>query len=565
MDNKEKIASMLSEATGIEVEKVLKLVEIPPKKEMGDFAFPTFTLAKEFKKAPNIIAQEIKEKLDPTSFERIENMGPYVNFFLDKGSFAKDLVSKILTEKENYGKSNTGNGRSVLIDYSSPNIAKPFNVALMYTTCLGNALHRIFSFEGYNAVGINHIGDYGTQFGKLIYAYTQWGDESALEEDPIKELTRIYVKFHQEAEKDPSLDDKGRAHFKNLEDGKEFEVKLWERFRELSLKDFKKVYDMLDIKFDSVKGEAFYQDMMPKVIDEIKNSGILTESQGANVVMLDEYKMPPAIVLKSDGSSIYITRDIAAAEYRKKTYDFYKALYVVANDQALHFKQLFKVLELMGHEWAKDMVHVGFGLIKFKGMKFSTRQGNIMYLEDFLNDAIKIVTDIINEKNPDLADKEEVAKKVAIGGVKFIYLKNNREKEINFDFEEVLNFDGETGPYVQYTYARGKSILRKNDAENANFENADLSLLKEVEEFELIKTLSQFNQSVLDAIEKYEPSIVTRYTLDVAKSFNKFYNNIQISTSQDDVKLARLALVEASCQVIKNGLNLIGVQVVERM
>lgn len=565
MDIKFKIAQLISDASGIDVNKVMGLIEVPPKKEMGDFAFPTFILAREMKKAPNMIAQEIINKINPEGFEKIESLGPYVNFFLDKGNYSKELVKKILTEKENYGKSNSGEGRPVLVEYSSPNIAKPFNVALMYTTCLGNALYNIFGFEGYKAIGLNHLGDYGTQFGKLIYAYTNWGDEKALEEDPIKELTRVYVKFHEEAEKNPELDDKGREHFKNLEEGKEFELSLWEKFKELSLKDFDRVYKMLNIKFDSLIGEAFYQSRLPGVIEKVKESGILKESQGANVVMLDEFNMPPAIIQKSDGSSIYMTRDLAAAIYRKETYDFYKSLYVVANDQALHFKQLFKVLELVGYEWAKNMHHVGFGLIKFKGKKFSTRQGNIMYLEDFLKDAINIVLEIINEKNPDLENKEETAVKVAIGGVKFIYLKNNREKEINFDFEEVLNFDGETGPYVQYTYARGKSILRKSGIEKNSFENADLSLLKESEEFELVKVLAGFNQAILDAIEKYEPSIVTRYTLDVAKAFNKFYNNIQISTSEDDVKFARLALVEATCQVIKNALALLGIDVVERM
>lgn len=565
MDYKEKISKILSEASGLDKEKIYSLVEVPPKKEMGDYAFPCFVLSKELKKAPNMIAAELKEKIDPIGFEKVDALGPYVNFFLDKGEFSKDVIYNVLENKENYGKSYSGKKRTVLVEYSSPNIAKPFNVALMYTTCLGNVLYNLYKFEDYEAVGLNHLGDYGTQFGKLIYAYTQWGDEKALEEDPIKELTRIYVKFHEEADKDESLNDKGREHFKNLEEGKEFEVGLWKRFRDLSIKDFSKVYDMLNIKFDSLNGEAFYQDKMPKVLEDIEKSGILTDSQGAKVVMLDDYKMPPAIILKSDGFTIYATRDITAAIYRHETYNFYKSIYVVANDQALHFKQFFKVLELMGHEWANDMVHVGFGLIKFKGMKFSTRQGNIMYLEDFLKDSINIVTDIINEKNPSLDNKEEVARKVGIGGVKFIYLKNNREKEINFDFEEVLNFDGETGPYVQYTYARGKSILRKNNIENIDYKNAKLNLIKETEEFELVKVLDGFNKAVLDAIDKYEPSIVTRYVLDVAKAFNKFYNNIQISTSKDDEKLARLALVEATCQVIKNALNLLGIEVVESM
>lgn len=561
MDYKLMVANKIAEASGLDADKIYALMEIPPRSDMGDFAFPCYTLAKELRKAPPVIAKELADQVDPAGLEKVEALGPYLNFFLDKGEFVGNIVKKILESGVEYGNENTGTGKKILVEYSSPNIAKPFNVALMYTTCLGNALYRMYQSEGYDTVGINHLGDYGTQFGKLIYAYRMWGDESALEADPIGELLRIYVKFHDEAEKNPALDEEGRRHFKNLEAGAEYETGLWNRFKNLSLKDFQKVYDILNIEFDSLKGEAFYSDYMPQVIDQIRAKGILTESQGAQVVMLDEWNMPPAIILKSDGSTIYCTRDVTAAIYRKQTYDFDKCLYVVGSPQSLHFRQVFKVVELMGNEWAKDLIHVGFGLVKFQGMKFSTREGKVFYLTDLLKEAIQRARDIIEEKNPELENKEEVARKIGIGGVKFIYLKNSREKEIMFDLNEVLNFDGETAPYVQYTYARGRSILRKNVSTG----EGDLTALKEKEEFELAKVLEHYNDAKREALEKYEPSVFTRYILDVAKTFNKFYNNINIGNSEPSLRNARLKLVEATCQVIANGLGLLGIDVVERM
>lgn len=561
MDYKMMVAKKIADASNLDVDMIYQRMEVPPRAEMGDFAFPCFTLAKELRKAPPLIAQELAEKVDSDGIERVEHLGPYLNFFLDKGQFVGTVVKEILEEGANYGNENTGAGKKILVEYSSPNIAKPFSVALMYTTCLGAALYNMYQSEGYDTVGINHLGDYGTQFGKLIYAYRMWGDETALETDPIAELLRIYVKFHDEAEKNPELDEEGRRHFKNLEAGEAYETGLWNRFKELSLHDFQKVYDILDIEFDSLQGEAFYSAHMPRIIEDIRTKGLLTESQGAQVVMLDEYNMPPAIILKSDGSTLYSTRDITAAIYRKETYDFDKCLYVVGNPQALHFKQVFKVVELMGHEWANDLVHVGFGLVKFQGMKFSTREGKVFYLTDLLKEAIDKARAIIEEKNPDLEDKDEVARKIGIGGVKFIYLKNSREKEIMFDLDEVLNFDGETAPYVQYTYARGQSILRKNASTGVG----DLTALCEKEEFELAKVLERYNQVKREALDKYEPSIFTRYILDVAKTFNKFYNNINISNSEDSLRNARLQLVEATCQVIDNGLGLLGIDVVESM
>ncbi|WP_138202928.1 arginine--tRNA ligase [Haloimpatiens lingqiaonensis] len=563
MDYKNYVAEKIKAHVDMEIEDIMALIEIPPKSDMGDYAFPCFKLAKTFRKAPNLIAEELKDKIDNEGFEKVENLGPYLNFFLEKSNVAKDIVEKVLNQGENYGVSNEGQGKKVVVEYSSPNIAKPFHVGHLFTTVIGNSLYKILSSQGYDVVRINHLGDWGTQFGKLISAYKRWGNEEALEKEPIKELLRIYVKFHHEAEKDPSLDDEGRAYFKKLEDGAEEETALWRRFRDLSLKEFSKVYDILGVEFDSYAGESFYNDKMEAVVEEIDSKGILTESNGAKVVMLDEYNMPPCIVKKSDGATIYATRDLAAAIYRKKTYDFYKNIYVVGTPQALHFKQIFTTLKLMGNEWAKDCVHVGFGLVKFSDRKLSTRKGEVIFLEDLLNEAVTKTLEVIDAKNPELENKEEVAKKIGIGAVIFTYLKNNRERDIVFDWKEMLNFDGETGPYVQYTYARGKSILRKLG--NASSE-VDYSKLNSKEEFELIKLLGGFKDAIDNSIEKLEPSIVTRYVVDVAKAFNKFYNSHSIANAKDEeTKNARLKMVEATCTVIGNALNLLGISTVEKM
>ena len=419
MDYKKKIAELIKSQVELDLEKIEQLIEIPPKPEMGDYAFPCFQLAKSMRKAPNMIAEELKDKFDKDGFERIENLGPYVNFFVDKGNFTKNTIEKVLTEGDNYGASNVGEGKTVCVEYSSPNIAKPFHVGHLFSTAIGNALYKMYKKEGYEAVGINHLGDWGTQFGKLISAYHRWIDEAALEEDPIKELLRIYVKFHEEAEKDPSLEDEGRAYFKKLEDGDAECQALWKRFRDLSLKEFERVYNILGVEFDSYNGEAFYNDKMDAVVEMLKEKGLLVESNGAQVVMLDDYNMPPCIVLKADGASIYATRDLAAAIYRKKTYDFYKSVYVVGLPQALHFKQVFKTLELAGKEWAKDCHHVGFGLVKFADRKLSTRHGEVILLDDLLKQSTETVLETINEKNPELENKEEVAKKIGVGAVIF--------------------------------------------------------------------------------------------------------------------------------------------------
>ncbi len=554
MDYKNKIAQLIKQHVDLDIDAIEKLIEIPPKSEMGDYAFPCFQLSKVMRKAPNMIAETLKDAINKDGFERIENLGPYLNFFVDKGVFAENTINKILKDGDSYGESNIGEGKTVCVEYSSPNIAKPFHVGHLFTTAIGNSLYKMFKKEGYDVVGLNHLGDWGTQFGKLISAYNRWVDEEALEKAPIDELLRIYVKFHDEAEKDPSLEDEGRMYFKKLETGDAEAQALWKRFRDLSLKEFERVYDILGVKFDSLAGEAFYNDKMDVVVNELKDKGLLVESNGAQVVMLDDYNMPPCIVLKGDGASIYATRDLAAAMYRKKTYDFYKSIYVVGSPQALHFKQVFKVLELAGHEWANDCVHVGFGLVKFADRKLSTRKGEVVLLDDLIRESVEKTLEVINEKNPELENKEEVAKKIGVGAIIFTYLKNSREKDIVFDWKEILSFEGETGPYVQYSYARANSIISR--AENISSE-VDYSKLSSKEEFELVKVLANFNNQIKLATDKLEPSILTRYVIDVAKSFNKFYNAHSVLNLDDEVlKATRLSLVKSSLQVIKNGLEL---------
>ncbi|GAA0738273.1 arginine--tRNA ligase [Clostridium oceanicum] len=563
MDYKKLVAERIKENVDLDISFIEKLIEIPPKPEMGDFAFPCFQLAKTFRKAPNLIAEELKEKMNKEGFEKVETKGPYLNFFLDKEDLIKTTIEQILEEKEAYGSSDMFKGKTAVLDYSAPNIAKPFHVGHLFSTSIGNALYKILSFQGYKCVGVNHLGDWGTQFGKLISAYRRWVDEEALEKEPIKELLRIYVKFHEEAEKDPSLEEEARANFKKLEDGSKEETELWTRFKDLSLKEFNKVYDELGVNFDSFAGESFYNDKMDAVVDEIDKKGLLTDSNGAKVVMLEDYNIPPCIIKKSDGATIYATRDLAAAMYRKKTYDFDKCIYVVGTPQALHFKQVFTTLKLMGHDWADNCKHVGFGLVKFANKKLSTRKGEVIFLEDLLNQSVEETLKIINEKNEKLENKEEVAKKVGIGAVIFTYLKNNRERDIVFDWNEMLSFDGETGPYVQYSYARGKSILRKAGEVTGAI---DYSKLNSKEEFELAKLLKGFKEAILASIDKLEPSIVTRYVIEVAKAFNKFYNAHNImNLSDEEMKNGRLKLVEATCNVIKNALGLLGIDVVEKM
>lgn len=563
MDYKKIVATRLKENIDLDLDKIESLIEIPPKSDMGDFAFPCFQLAKVMKKAPNMIAKDIADVINKDGFEKVESLGPYINFFMDKVKFSESIVNEILSEKDSYGSSKIGDGKRYLVEYSSPNIAKPFHVGHLFTTAIGNALYKMLKFEGYDTVRINHLGDWGTQFGKLISAYKRWGNEEAIEKSPITELLRIYVKFHDEAEKNPSLEDEGRMYFKKLEEGDNEAVELWKRFKDLSLKEFNNIYSILGVDFDSWAGESFYNDKMDIVVKELEEKNVLTDSNGAKVVMLDEYNMPPCIVVKSDGASIYATRDLAAAMYRKKHYNFDKCIYVVGKDQILHFKQVFKTLELAGHTWAKDCVHIPFGLVKFADRKLSTRKGNVVLLEELLKEAVAKTLETINVKNPELKEKEMVAKEIGIGAVLFTYLKNSREKDIVFDWDEMLSFEGETGPYVQYSYARAKSILRKAEGINGD---VDFSKLTSKEEFELTKVLEGFNKAILLAIDRLEPSVVTRYTIEVAKAFNKFYNAHSVLNLEDTgLKVARLKLIEATAQVIKNSLNLIGINVVEEM
>ena len=563
MEYKKIIAQRIHEKTELEAILIEELLEIPPKSEMGDFAFPCFQLSKTMKKAPNIIAQELCNNLNNEGFEKITALGGYVNFFVDKNFYTETTIKTILSQKDNYGHSKIGQGKNVIVEYSSPNIAKSFHVGHLCSTAIGHALYNIISSQGYNCIGINHLGDWGTQFGRLIVAYKRWVDEEQLEKEPIKELSRIYVKFYTEAKENPELDTLARSHFKNLEDGKEEETKLWQKFKDLSLKEFNRVYAMLGVKFDSFTGESFYSDKMDAIIDELDIKGLLSESDGAQIINLEEYNMPPCMIKKSDGATIYATRDITAAIYRKNTYDFYKNIYVVGTPQALHFNQIFTSLKLMGYEWSKDCIHIGFGLVKLADKKLASRTGDVILLEDALNEAVARALSLIELKNPNLENKVETARKVGIGSLVFAYLKNNRERDIVFNWDEILNFDGETGPYIQYTYARSRSILRKAGDFNSE---AHYNKLNDIDAFELIKQLAVFNDAINFSIDRYEPSILTRYIIDVAKAFNKFYNQCPIMNCEDQgLKAARLQLTLATTYVLKNGLSLLGIDVVEKM
>lgn len=563
MDYKKLTAERIREHLEIDADTLEEFIEIPPSPEIGDFTFPCFKLVNILRKAPNIIAQELKEKINTDGYEKIEALGPYINFFVDKGCFSKNTITKILEEKEGYGSSTVGEGQSIIIEYSSPNIAKPLTWEHIYSAIIGNALHKLFSFEGYKCKRVNHLIDWGTQLGKLISAYKRWVEEVALEKDPMSELLRIYVKFHKEAEKNSVIETEGRMYFKKLQDGDGEARDLCNRLRKLSLKEFNQIYKALNIALDSWSGERFYRDKIDSVVKELEEKGLLVENNGAKVVMLQEYNLSPCIILKSDEEPTYAIIALTTAIYSKNTYNFSKSLYVFGKDQALYFDQMFKVLQLAGYDWSKNCVHVPFGLVKFTHRKFSGRKGNIILLDELLSEVMSRTLEVINEKNPSLEYKEEVAKKLGIGAIIFTCLKNNREKDIVFDWEEILNFDGETYPYVQYTYAKAKAILQKVSQVSA--EN-DFSKLVSKEEFELVKTLAAFQKSILYAIEKLEPSVVTGYILDVARAFNKFYNVHSVTNTADtSLKSARIKLVEATCQVIKNGLELIGIEIVEKL
>ena len=568
---REKIAEIIApHVEGLEMSDILDMIEVPADSKMGDYAFPCFKLAKVLRKAPPLIAASIADAIrDADIFDKVEQVNAYVNMFISRENMAQQVVSQVLADGENYGRSTIGEGKKVIVEYSSPNIAKPFHIGHIRSTVIGNSIYKIYDFLGYDTIRINHLGDYGTQFGKMICAYRRWGSKEDVEREPIKSLLSYYTKFHEEAEKDPSLNDEARAIFTRLEHGEPEEVELWQWFREESLKEFNRVYKMLGIEFDSYNGESFYSDKMPRIVQELADSGIMEKDQGANIVRLDEYGLSPALITKSDGSTLYITRDIAAAVYRKETYDFYKNIYVVASQQNLHFQQWFKVLELMGYDWAKDCVLVPFGLVSLESGTMSTRKGKVVFLEDVLNGAVDKTREIIIEKNPDLDEEsiEEIAKAVGIGAVVFNELSNYRIKDYVFSWDHVLNFEGETGPYVQYTHARLCSIMRKAGEETVAAAAAgfDASKLTGDSAHRLITLIYQLPEVILEAGEKYEPSIVTRHIVDIAQAANKYYHDEHILVDDEAEKTARVALVTAAETAIRNGLGLLGMKAPERM
>lgn len=562
---KEKIAELIAKIVeGIETADILASIEIPPRPEMGDYAFPCFRLAKVMRKAPNMIAADIKDQIGDVDFiERIDVAGAYLNFYIKKDIFVKTMIEA--ANSENFGGSDLGKGQTICIDYSSPNVAKNFHVGHLRTTIIGNSLYKIHSKLGYNVVRINHLGDWGTQFGKLIVAYKAWGSKEAVEKDGISELMKLYVKFHEEADKKPELVDEARAWFNKMENGDEEALSIWQWFKDISLVEYKRTYNLLGMDFDYYLGESFYRDKCQAVVDRIKDAGLLKESEGAMIVDLSDYDMAPCIITKKDGSSIYATRDLAAIFYRKETYKFSKCLYVTGQEQKLHFAQVFKVVELLGNEWAKDqLIHIPYGLVSLEGAKLSTRSGNIIYAEDILKDAIEKSLEIITEKSPNLPNKEDVAKKVGVGAVLFNDLYNQRIKDVSFSWDKVLNFDGETGPYVQYTHARCCSVVRMAEI----FDPAapvDYSLITEQDAIELLKEINRFPDVVKDAADKYEPSIVARFAVDVAQAFNKFYNSTRINVDDAALKNARVMLTYLTKNTISEALNLLGIEAPEAM
>lgn len=569
IDYKQQIAELLSSVLEeMDQETIANILEVPADETMGDYAFPCFRLAKIFRKAPPLIAADIATKIsDNPLFAKVEQVNAYVNMFLSREAFAADVVKQINEAPDAYGRQNVGEGKKVIVEYSSPNIAKPFHIGHIRSTVIGNSIYKIYDALGYDVMRINHLGDYGTQFGKMICAYRRWGNKEDVQKAPIKTLLSYYTKFHVEAEKNPELEQEARDIFTRLEKGEPEEVDLWKWFREESLKEFTRVYDMLGISFDSYNGESFYSDKMPRFVEELKEKGLLEESQGAQIVDLSAYDMSPALITKSDGSTLYITRDIAAAVYRKETYNFDKNIYVVSSGQNLHFQQWFKILELMGYDWSKDCVHVPFGLVSLEEGTMSTRKGRVVFLEDVLNRAVEKTKETMEEKGVVTEDLEAIARQVGIGAVMFQELSNNRIKDYTFKWDRVLNFDGETGPYVQYTHARASAVLRKAGItrEEAAALQVDSAYLTSDSAYQLEKLLYQVPQVIREAGEKYEPSIVTRHLIDIAQGFNRFYHDEHILVDNVEEKNAKLALVSAAKAVIKNGLGLLGIQAPEKM
>lgn len=564
-DQKVIIAKKLEELDlGLSYDEIYDLIEIPPQDDMGDYSFPCFSLAKIKRQNPAQIASELKDQIgELETFEKVETLNAYINFYSDKAFIQNQVLNEVLKEKENYGKKQIGTGKNVTIDFSAPNIAKPFHIGHIRSTVIGDAIRNIYKALGYNTIGINYIGDYGTQFGVMIAAYKLWGDKKAIDADPINELLKLYVRYNTEAEDDPKMMDAARQEFRNLEEGQEEAVELWQWFKDLSLKEFDRVYAMLDIEFDNYHGESYNAAAEPRVISELKEKNLLVDSEGAQIIDLTDEDLPPAIILKSNGSSAYITRDIATAENRDIEYGYYKNLYVVASQQNLHFQQLRKILKKMGHDYWEDCIHIPFGLVSMKDKTLSTRRGHVIFLEDVLNKAIEKTKEIMADRDADIDNIDETAHIVGIGAVKFQELYNNRIKDYVFNWDNLLNFNGETGPYVQYTYARAKSVLAKAGKEE--FAELDFKNLNTPEEMALIKSIAGFEDSLIKAHDKYEPSIVSRQIMEIAKNFNKFYNAHQIMVEDEDVKNERLALTYAASIVIKEGLALLGIKTVEKM
>ena len=564
---KEEIAKLISEQVAdLSFDEIKNMIETPQDSKMGDYAFPCFRLAKVLRKAPPLIAKGIAEAIaDNDIFEKVEQVNAYVNMFISKEEFVEEVIEEVMEQGDEYGRSNVGEGKPVIVEFSSPNIAKPFHIGHIRSTVIGNSINLLWDAMGYKVTRINHLGDYGTQFGKMIVAYRHWGNEEDVRREPIKTLLHYYTKFHEEAENDPSLDDEARETFAKLEQGGKEETELWQWFRDESLKEFTRVYNMLGIEYDSYAGESFYSDKMPAVVQELKDKNLLVESNGAEIVDLEPYGLTPAPILKSDGSTLYITRDLACAKYRKATYDFYKNIYVVASQQNLHFQQLKKILELMGYEWSKDIVHVPFGLVSLEEGTMSTRAGRVVFLEDVLNRAIEETREIIREKGVATDNIEETAKQVGVGAVVFNELSNNRIKDYVFSWKQVLDFNGETGPYVQYTYARCASILRNAGDDANDLSGFDPSYITGEAAYTLAKEIYALRDVIIEAGEKYEPSILTRHIVDMAQAFNKFYHDEHILTEDKDERKAKLALVVAAKTAIKNGLRLLGMEAPERM
>lgn len=560
MDYKRYIVDLIN-VEGFNKEDLIKDI-IPCKLvEHGDLSLPCFKFVKTMKKSPAIIAGEFAKSIQPDEYiSRIIAVNGYLNFTINKTTLAKNVLEEINNAGTDYGKSDIGSGKTVCIDYSSVNIAKPFHMGHLSTTVIGGALYRMYKHLGYNPIGINHLGDFGTQFGKLITAYKKWGRKSDIEKGGVNALQKLYVKFNNEATFDESLNDEARKWFKRIEDKEQEALEIFEWFKEITLTEVKKIYDILDIHFDSYNGESFYNDKMQPILDELKTKKLLVDSEGAKVVELDKYDMPPCLLVKKDGATLYATRDIAAAFYRKKTYDFYKCLYVVAYQQNLHFQQVFKVIELMGYDWAKDLEHVAFGMVSINGEAMSTRQGKVVYLMDAIDKCVEKSKAIIKEKNPNLENLDDTAQKIGVGAVVFSALINNRIKDIDFNYEKVLTFDGETGPYVQYTYARCKSVLEKAEIDG----EIDFSNITQIEGA-LISKLDSFKQVLIDCVNKNEPSMLTRLVVDIAKVFNKFYYDQRIINEDKKLQNFRLYLTKATSIVIKTGLKMLGISAPEKM